>query len=95
MDIALKDIEHIANLSRIDLTNEEKDKFSKQLTNILGYIGKLNELNTDSVEPMAYATELKNIFREDKMTPSLPRQKILDISPANIHGFIKVPKIIE
>ncbi|MEE9260173.1 MAG: Asp-tRNA(Asn)/Glu-tRNA(Gln) amidotransferase subunit GatC [Candidatus Scalindua sediminis] len=95
MDIGLKEIEYIANLSRIALTDEEKKTFKKQLANILDYIKKLNELNTDTVEPMAYATDLKNVFRKEELTPSLSRQKILNLSPSNVNGFFKVPKVIE
>ena len=95
MDIGLKEIEQIANLSRIALTDEEKNIFKKQLANVLDYIKKLNELNTDAVKPMAYATDIKNVFREEELTPSLSRQKILDLSPSNVNGFFKVPKVIE
>jgi len=95
MDIGLKEIEYIANLSRIALTDEEKKIFKKQLTNVLDYIKKLNELNTDTVKPMVYATDTKNVFRGEELTPSLSRQKILDLSPSNVNGFFKVPKVIE
>ena len=95
MDIGIKEIEHIANLSRITLTVEEKNTFAKQLTNILGYIEKLNELDTDEVQPMAYATSLKNVFREDKSKSSFSRQEILELSPSSVNGFFKVPKVIE
>ncbi len=96
MDIGLKEIEYIANLSRIALTDEEEKKtFKKQLTNILDYIKKLSELETDAIEPMAYATDLKNVFRKEELTPSLSRQKILNLSPSNVNGFFKVPKVIE
>ena len=95
MDIKSNEIEYIANLSRIMLSDKEKMVFKSQLADILDYIEKLRELNTDTVAPMAHASNLKNVFREDKLTPSLPRQKILDISPASVNGFFKVPKVIE
>lgn len=95
MNIESKEIEHIANLSRIMLSDKEKMVFKDQLANILDYMKKLNVLNTDTVGSMAYASELKNVFREDKLTPSFSRQKILDISPASVNGFFKVPRVIE
>lgn len=95
MDISVKKIEHIANLSRITLTVDEKNTFSKQLTNILDYIEKLNELNTDEVQPMAYATSLRNVFREDELKSSFSRQEILELSLSSTNGYFKVPKIIE
>ncbi len=67
MNIGIEQIEQVASLSRISLTDEEKDIFREQLTDILGYIEKLNELDTDDVQPMAYATSLRNVFREDKL----------------------------
>jgi aspartyl-tRNA(Asn)/glutamyl-tRNA(Gln) amidotransferase subunit C len=95
MDISVKEIEHIANLSRITLTVDEKNTFAKQLTNILDYIEKLNELDTDEVQPMVYATSLKNVFREDKLKSSFSCQEILELSPSSANGFFKVPKVIE
>jgi aspartyl-tRNA(Asn)/glutamyl-tRNA(Gln) amidotransferase subunit C len=95
MDIGIKQIEQVASLSRIKLTDEEKGIFREQLTDILGYIEKLNELDTDDVQPMAYATSIKNVFREDKQESSFPRQKILELSPSNTNGFFKVPKVLE
>ncbi len=95
MDISIKDIEKVASLSRINLTIEEKNTFRRQLTDILDYMEKLNELNTDDVQPMAYATSQKNVFREDKVESSFARQEILELSPSNSNGFFKVPKVIE
>jgi len=95
MDIDIKQVEQVASLSRINLTDEEKDAFREQLTDILGYIEKLNELDTDGIQPMAYATAQKNIFREDKQESSFPRQKILELSPSSSNGFFKVPKVLE
>ena len=95
MDIDIKQIEQIANLSRIKLTDDEKDIFREQLTDILGYIEKLNELDTDDVQPMAHATSIKNVFREDQQKSSFPRQEILELSPSSANGFFKVPKVLE
>ncbi len=94
-NIEIKEIEKIANLSRIKLTIDEKKNFSSQLTDILDYMEKLNELNTDDVPLMAYATKLTNVFREDQTRSSFARQEILKHSPSNVKGFFKVPKIIE
>ncbi len=95
MDIDIKQIEQVASLSRIKLTDKEKDIFREQLTDILGYIEKLNELDTDDVQPMAYATSIKNVFREDRQESSFPRQEILELSPSSANGFFKVPKVLE
>lgn len=95
MELDIKQIEQVATLSRIKLTDDEKIFFRDQLTGILGYIEKLNEIDTDNVQPMAYATSIKNVFREDQQTSSFPRQKILELSPLSTNGFFKVPKVLE
>ncbi len=95
MDISVNEIEKVASLSRIELTTEEKSTFRSQLTDILDYMKKLDELNTNDVQPMAYATSLKNVFREDRVESSYARQEILKLSPSNSNGFFKVPKVLE
>ncbi len=95
MGITKKELEHIAVLSRLELNEEEKELFSHQLGDILEYIEKLNELNTEHVEPMAYAATFKNVFREDKTAPSLPQEMALQNSPSQTLGFFKVPKVLD
>ena len=94
MDIGIKEIEQVASLSRIRLTDDEKDIFREQIANILGYIEKLNELDTDGVQPMAYATSHNNVFREDKQKSSFTRQQILKLCSLSANGFFKVPKVL-
>ncbi len=89
------DIERIALLARLELTEEEKQQFSGQIENILKYIDKLKEPDTANVEPTAHILPLKNIFREDKMTASLTREKALQNAPDRTDNFYRVPKIIE
>lgn len=65
-----KDVEHIARLGKLNLSDEEKDKFAGQLSSVLGYVEQLNEVDTDSVEPTAQVTGLNNIFSEDEVNKS-------------------------
>lgn len=95
MKIDKKDIEYIASLSRIELSDLEKDVFVHQLNNILSYIEKLNELNTENVKPMAYPMNASNVFREDRLEPSIPSSNALLNAPAVKGVFFKVPKVIE
>ncbi|MBI4679677.1 MAG: Asp-tRNA(Asn)/Glu-tRNA(Gln) amidotransferase subunit GatC [Nitrospirae bacterium] len=88
-------IDHIAMLARLDLTNEEKEIFSKQLSRIIEYINKLNELDTTSIKPTAHILPIKNIFRDDKLKPSLLKDKALQNAPGRTDDFYRVPKIIE
>jgi len=90
-----KTIEHVALLARLELSEEEKELFASQLGNILNYIEKLKELDTSQVEPMAYATATKNVFREDVPRPSLKLEEALNNAPDKLQDFFKVPKVIE
>jgi aspartyl-tRNA(Asn)/glutamyl-tRNA(Gln) amidotransferase subunit C len=89
------EIEHIAALARLNLSDAEKELFSRQISDIISYIEKLNELDTSSVEPTAHVLPIHNVFREDEVTPSLSREKALRNSPEKDDSFYIVPKIIE
>ena len=89
------EIGHIALLARLELSEEEKALFSRQLGSIIEYIEKLNELDTTSVEPTAHVLPLHNVFREDALQPSLPREMALQNAPERNEQFYRVPKIIE
>ena len=71
------DIDYVARLARIDLTASQKQKLTKDLKGILKYIEQLKELKVDKVEPMSHVLPLKNVFREDKVKPSLPAEEAL------------------
>lgn len=90
-----EEIDYFANLSRLILNESEKELFTKQLGDILDYMKKLNELDTRNVKPMVYASKLNNVFREDKIIPSISQQQALKNSPSFTLPFFKVPKVIE
>ena len=89
------EIDHVALLARLELKDEEKELFSKQVGSIIEYVDKLNELDIDDVEPTAHVLPIKNVFREDELRDSLPREKALQNAPRESDGFYRVPKIIE
>ncbi len=89
------EIEYIALLARLRLTEEEKELFSRQLGSIIDYINKLNRLDTSDVEPTSHVLPIKNVFREDRQGVSSERDEILRNAPSKKGGFYKVPKIIE
>lgn len=89
-----KEVEHIANLAQLKLDEKDMDLFTKQLGDILDYVEKLKELDTDSVIPTAYTVPMKNVLREDKVEPSLEREKVLKNAPDKKEGQFRVPKII-
>ncbi|MEI8200568.1 MAG: Asp-tRNA(Asn)/Glu-tRNA(Gln) amidotransferase subunit GatC [Eubacteriales bacterium] len=95
MEITMDLISYLEKLGRIRLTDEEKEKAIIDLSAILGYIDKLNELDTDSVEPLSHAFPITNVFREDVVTNSDRRDAILSNAPAQKDGSFKVPKTVE
>ncbi|HHT9108917.1 MAG TPA: Asp-tRNA(Asn)/Glu-tRNA(Gln) amidotransferase subunit GatC [Candidatus Wunengus sp. YC63] len=95
MKIDKKTIEYIANLSRIELSNQEKETFVHQLSDILAYIEKLNQLNTQDIKPMAYSINTTNVLRDDKLEPPISREDALVNAPSTMGVFFKVPKVIE
>ncbi|MCX7842250.1 MAG: Asp-tRNA(Asn)/Glu-tRNA(Gln) amidotransferase subunit GatC, partial [Clostridia bacterium] len=66
MKITKDTIEHVAGLSRLNLTEEEKERLTYEMENIINYVDKLNELDTSNVQPTAHVIPIKNVFREDK-----------------------------
>jgi aspartyl-tRNA(Asn)/glutamyl-tRNA(Gln) amidotransferase subunit C len=95
MKISRDEVKHVANLARLRFDEEELEKFTDQLNAILTYIDKLNELDTSEVEPTYHVLDLVNVFREDQVQPSLPRQAALANAPERADGFFQVPRIIE
>lgn len=93
--ITKKDVEYVAKLARLKLSEKEKEKFTKQLDQILKYVDKLNELDTEKVKPTSHVLPLKNVFREDKVGKSLEVEKVLENAPEKAKGFFKVPKVID
>lgn len=95
MKITLQEVEHVAQLARLALSEEEKEQMRSQLDRILGYIEKLNQLDTTSVEPTSHVLPMTNIFRDDALVPSLSREDALANAPDRREGFFQVPRIIE
>lgn len=92
--ISIKDVEHIALLARLALTEGEKQVYSKQLSDLLERVSKLQDLNTEGVPPTVHALHLQNIFREDHVGEHLPVDQVLANAPDRRDNFFKVPKII-
>ena len=95
MAIDKETVRHVAMLARLAAGDAELDRFTEQLSAILDYIDKLNQLDTAGVQPMSHALALKNVFRPDESGPSLPQEKALENAPEREVGFFRVPRIIE
>lgn len=88
-------ISRVAELARLELSDDEKTEFSRQLSDIIRYVEKINEMDTASVEPTDHIVELKNVLRSDTVRESIPVEDIKKIAPAFEDGHIVVPQIIE
>ena len=88
-------VRKVAKLSRLELTDTEVAEFTGQLSAILGYVEKMNELDTGNVEPLAHCLPISNVLREDCVTESLGTEKALANAPQRDGDFFKVPKILD
>lgn len=88
-------VDHVARLARIDLDEAERELFAAQLHAVLSHFEKLNELETDEVDPMVHALEQPNVFRPDKPMPGLPTAAALKNAPHEDGGFFLVPQVLE
>jgi aspartyl-tRNA(Asn)/glutamyl-tRNA(Gln) amidotransferase subunit C len=95
MKISQKDLEHVARLARLAFKPEELEVMTGQMDAILGYVDKLNELDTEGIKPMAHAVPMSNAFREDKIKPAIDIERALQNAPLAEDGYFKVPKVIE
>ncbi len=89
------DIRHIAHLARLELTEAEMEKFSKQLGNILAHVEQLKKLDVEGVEPTAFAVPLSNVLRADEVKPSLPQSEAVKNAPKQRGNLFIVPKVVE
>lgn len=95
MELSKDEVEHVAKLARLAVSEEEKEAFSRQLSEILTYVGKLNELDTSKVEPTSHVLDLSNVFRDDAVRESLSPADVLANAPDRDNNHFRVPKIIE
>jgi aspartyl-tRNA(Asn)/glutamyl-tRNA(Gln) amidotransferase subunit C len=93
--ITLGEVEHVARLARLALTDAEKEKMRRELDGILTYIDKLRAVDTEGVPPTSRAVPMTNVMREDEPKPSFPREDMLANAPDRAGEFFRVPKIIE
>jgi aspartyl-tRNA(Asn)/glutamyl-tRNA(Gln) amidotransferase subunit C len=95
MSLSKAEVEHVARLARLGLTEAEKEEFTWQLNEIITFVEKLKELDTTGIEPTAHAIPIQNVFRADEIKPSLDPEQALANAPDRINDFFKVPKLLE
>lgn len=95
--ITKKDLEHIAWLSRLELSEEDKEKYTPKLNSVLDYFGEIDEVDTEGVEPTYHVLPLSNVFRDDEVgvpTGSLQQEEALSNAPRKQDGFFKAPRMM-
>ena len=95
MKISREQVENVALLARLELTDAETEMFTGQMDAILAYVEKLNELDTTGIVPTAHAVPMENAFRADEIRPSIGVENALANAPGRMEDFFRVPKVIE
>ena len=95
MRLTPEQVEHVALLGRLHLSDEERDRFTTQLNSILEHFEQLQQLDTTAVPPMSHAVAMSNIFREDDPQPPLPPDEALQNAPDQARDCFRVPRVIE
>jgi aspartyl-tRNA(Asn)/glutamyl-tRNA(Gln) amidotransferase subunit C len=94
MSLSRQEVEKVSLLARLRLSDEELDRMTSQMVQIVGYMDQLRELDTQQVEPMAHALDLHNVFRDDHVDPSLSREAALANAPRHDAQFYLVPAVL-
>ncbi|MBP1930093.1 Asp-tRNA(Asn)/Glu-tRNA(Gln) amidotransferase subunit GatC [Ammoniphilus resinae] len=93
--ISRDQVAHIANLARLNLTAEEAEQYTTQMNAIFSFFEKLNELDTEQIEPTSHVMEVYNVIREDDERPSIDREVALRNAPDEEDGQFKVPAVMD
>jgi len=95
MAITDAELEHLKLLARLEISTAEAEKVRKDLSEVLAYFSKLQEIDTSNVEPLAHVVELRSVLREDAVRPSLPPEAVRRLAVEKEAGFFVVPRILE
>lgn len=95
MSLTPQDVDKVAKLARLEITAEERERYAKQLNAILDHAAGLSKADVTGVQPTAHILPLKNVWREDALKPSLPREQALANASDKAKGCFRVPKIID
>ena len=95
MRLTTPEVEHIALLSRLELSDAERERAATELSQIIGYFEALNELDTAGVEPTMHALPIENVLRADEVRAGLSHQAALQNAPESADGMFQVPRVVE
>ena len=94
MSLTTADVEHVASLARLGLSDDETERMREQLSSILEHIAVLQEIDTDRISPTAQVNALENVLRDDDVRPSLAQETVLAIAPQSRDGFLEVRAVM-
>lgn len=95
MRLSREVVDHVAMLARLGLTEEEREQMREQLSSILEHVSRIQELDTVAIPPTAQVIDLRNVWREDEVVPSLPVEAVLAIAPESEDQFLRVQAVLE
>jgi aspartyl-tRNA(Asn)/glutamyl-tRNA(Gln) amidotransferase subunit C len=93
--ITKEQVEHVANLARLNLTEEEKEQMTTDMEAIIEFANRINEIDIDNINPTAHIIPVNNVFREDEINLSFSRDELLSNAPNKENGCFSVPRIVE
>ena len=94
MSLSREDVQHVASLARLGLSDDEIGRMQEQLSSILGHIEVMNQLDTEAIPPTAQVVHLHNVLREDTVRESLPKEVVMKMAPKSRHGFLAVSEVL-
>jgi len=94
-EITKDEVKHVADLARLEITEEEAEQFTEHLSAIITYAEQLNELDTEGVEPTTHVLDLKNVFRQDEVKRTITQEDAMKNAPDSEDGQFRVPSILE
>ena len=95
MKVNNKLVEHLAHLSRLDFDDDSKEKMKFDFEKMLDFVAKLEEVDTENIEPLSYMSSELNVLREDKVEQLLTQEQALENAPVNDTDYIRIPKVID
>lgn len=94
MAISRDEVQHVAQLARLDFTEDEEEQMAEEMSQILDYVDKLDELDTSGVPPMSHVLDVTNVFRKDEIESRIDQEQALEPAPERDGGYFQVPKVV-
>ncbi|MFB6249686.1 MAG: Asp-tRNA(Asn)/Glu-tRNA(Gln) amidotransferase subunit GatC [Salinibacter sp.] len=95
MALSREDVRHVAELARLDFSDDEEARMAEEMSQILEYVEKLDELDTSGVPPMSHVLDVTNVYREDDIESRIDREQALEPAPASEQGYFLVPRVVD